>query len=351
MKKLFILCTITFFSSCLANEQDVEKPKKEQEEVVEEPLALPNQPVAVVIVGGGISGLSCAVECAAMGYKTVVCDDPQKEWREIDQPVSNWPGDVKKSWSGLIQNFKIQSNDSLSFHKTKVTKVTKAQNLFQITTDMGTLQSHALIIATGQDPKNMPFFSKSRFLPRPWLSRALQPTDTVIVIASDNNYLLTLVQLSLRVKKVYCFTRNFRPIAHSPLETLAQKLPNIEHILYDHLDEITTQEDTILLEYSWQRSKKQKRASWIVMDVNWTPNSKIVSRLVSLDSNEAIVTQGSSGQTSAPGLFSCGEVSHKEHISGLTAAAEGEAAAQSACQYLLERGILPAKKMAPSDKK
>jgi len=358
MKKVFLL--ILFFSfGLLAGEEEPSKELSEQanqkkEENVEEPIEekglspqtapFPKKPVPIAVIGGGISGLTCAIECAKMGYDVIVCDDPEKKWREIENPLSNWPGGAPNSYNDLLKTLGSQAENKLSLYHTKVTKITKSQNLFQITSDKGTFSSHALIIATGQEPQQMPIFTKNRFLPRPWMTTAFQPSDTAIIVANDETYLLSLIQLSFRVKKVYCFTRNFRPITHSPLEKLAQKLPNIEHVLYDRLDKITDKEKTLLLQYLRQGSKKQIEASWIILDIPWMPNSKIFSKLVSIDSRGAIITEAESGQTSTSGLFACGEVAHKDHISAIKAAAEGEKVAQSVSRYLFEHWIFPASK-------
>jgi thioredoxin reductase len=365
MKKVFTLLLIIPFSlSLLATEEEREPPTKEKnlseqtspqkEQEEEKPsqekglsvqtAPFPKQPVPIAVIGGGISGLTCAIECAKMGYEVVVCDDPEKKWREIESPISRWPGSSSNSWNELLKTIGDQAENKLSFYQTKVTQVTKSQNVFQIVSNKGTFSSYTLVIATGQEPEQMPFFAKNRFLPRPWMTKALQPSDTAIIIASDEKYLLSLVQLSFRVKKVYCFTKNFRPVAHSPLEKLAQKLPNIEHILYDRIDKITNNAEAVLLHYLRQGSKKQIEASWIILDTAWMPNSKVFSKIASIDSRGAVITEAESGQTSTSGLFACGEVSHKDHISAIRAAAEGEEAAQSVCRYLLEHWILPGSK-------
>jgi len=330
MKKVFLL--ILFFSfGLLAGEEEPSKELSEQanqkkEENVEEPIEekglspqtapFPKKPVPIAVIGGGISGLTCAIECAKMGYDVIVCDDPEKKWREIENPLSNWPGGAPNSYNDLLKTLGSQAENKLSLYHTKVTKITKSQNLFQITSDKGTFSSHALIIATGQEPQQMPIFTKNRFLPRPWMTTAFQPSDTAIIVANDETYLLSLIQLSFRVKKVYCFTRNFRPITQK----------------------------TLLLQYLRQGSKKQIEASWIILDIPWMPNSKIFSKLVSIDSRGAIITEAESGQTSTSGLFACGEVAHKDHISAIKAAAEGEKVAQSVSRYLFEHWIFPASK-------
>jgi len=314
----------------------------DETKVAQEP-PLPKQPVSVTIIGGGISGLVCALECSKMGYDVVICDDPQKNWREIEHPVSTWPGGPQESWKDLLQTSKIESNENVSVYKTKVTQVTKVQKLFQITSEKGSFSSHALVVATGQEPKNMPLFAKNRFLPRPWVTSAIKPSETVIIITDNDAYALPLVRLALGVKKVYCLTRNVKPFARTPLEKLAKTMPNIENVLYDRLDTINSTQDTVRLEYTRQGSKRQIDASWVVLDTIWTPNSKIVSKIAPVDSLGAIITERETGQTSTAGLFSCGEVAHRQPISGIQAAAEGGLAARAVCTYLLEQGLLPKK--------
>ncbi len=325
------------------SEQTSQKTEKSIEEkgLSEQKIPFPKRPVPIAVIGGGISGLTCAIECAKMGYEVIICDDPEKKWREIEHPISNWPGSSPASWNNLLKTIGSQAEKNLSLYQTKVTQVTKSQNLFQITSNKGTFSSHALVIATGQEPQQMPFFTKDRFLPRPWMTSSLQSSDTAIVIASNEKYLLSLIQLSFRIKKVYCFVRNFTLFIQSPLKKLSQKLPNIEYVFYDRLDKITNTSDSILLQYLRQGSKKQIEASWIILDTAWMPNSKVFSKIASIDSHGAIITEAETGQTSTIGLFSCGEVSHNDHISAIKATAEGEKASQGVCGYLLENQILP----------
>ena len=162
------------------------------------------------------------------------------------------------------------------------------------------------------------------------------------------------IDAALRAKKVVLFLQRRWESSATPLVQTARKATNIIWTAYDAIVGLHGTKDSVMIEYMDRGSKFTHEASWAVISTDWIPNSFLVQMLVRCDSSGAIITSRSTGITSTPGLFACGEVASRHDLSGIAAAAEGRSTSSSVCQFLLDCGCLPqppkieVKKPAPS---
>ncbi len=106
--------------------------------------------IDVAIVGGGISGLSCALYTAQAGLKTVVFDTDKSQLKAISK-VYNYPG-FPEGISGeeLLQKMK---NQAVRFDSQLVEQEVRhventGDGMFRVTTDEQQVESRYLVIAS-----------------------------------------------------------------------------------------------------------------------------------------------------------------------------------------------------------
>lgn len=298
---------------------------------------------ALIVVGGGAAGLSCATECAKMGFSTLVIDT-HHERQSPETTVTNWPGMQPQGWGKAIEGLRKEyERNGGTFQQAEVTKVVRGANQFQLTTDQGPFQSVAVVIATGKRPPELPVGISSqkqvRVFQRYWDFAPFSPDDSVIVIGNSPLGLKAALQISFRVSKVMLFMQPPWQPSGSTLERLAQSFETISWMKADRFISIIPQDKSVLLSYSRKGSTLIQKASWIVFAEPWISQVGPFQPFVQLDSTGSIVTQGETGSTKTPGVFACGDVSSDQEVLGIQAAASGLRTSWPVALYLLEHGV------------
>ena len=297
---------------------------------------------AVIVVGGGAAGLSCATECAKMGFSTLVLDHPL-EPLSPERSVTNWPGLQPQPWEKTIEGLRKEyERNGGEFQLAEVTKVARGANQFRLTTDKGQFQSVAVVIATGKQPPEFPVAIPSqkpvRVFQRYWDFSPFTRDDSVIVIGNSTLGLKAAIQIGFRVNKVMLFMQPPWQPSGSTLERVAQNIDTISWMKADRFVSIIPQEKSVLLSYSRKGSTLTQKATWLVLSESWIPQVEPFKPFVQLDSSGAIVTQGETGSTKTPGVFACGDVASAEEMFGVQAAASGLRTSWPVALYLLEHG-------------
>lgn len=296
----------------------------------------------IAVIGGGISGFSCASLCVSMGFPTVLCDvhSPHKDRQK---QIENWPGTSPISWDGALAKVK----DQFVAHKgrileSEVVKITKNGTGFIVETAKETIRVRAVVIATGQKNAELPYLVPQEAAIVHCLRDVLgfSPTDSVVVVGTGDAAVLAGVKLACRVQSVAVLYRNS---CSASFLQLAAKLSNIETPRQVKLHKISANTDRGIVEYSIGSSRLSKSGTKIVLAEDRVPCSMLVKDLVDCDSSKAIITSGEAGTTSCAGIFACGEVTCSSGISASRATAEGLDTGWSVCRYLIEQGVVPIK--------
>lgn len=105
----------------------------------------------VIIIGGGISGLTTALYTAKAGLKTVVFDQSHSQITKVSH-LQNYPGIKETTGHDLINTLKDQvSGLNVTIHKEEVTQVEKKDNLFIIQTTNNRYEAKYVVIATNMN--------------------------------------------------------------------------------------------------------------------------------------------------------------------------------------------------------
>ena len=306
------------------------------------------EPYAAVVIGGGPAGLSCAIECARTGYKTVLIDAPQEGIFAPALPVTNWPGFPSPHWRGAIGTLQMSySRYGGVYAGTRALSIKRDLSGFLVTTEKVAFRAVSVIVATGRRPPAPPFkvvaAHSSRVLSRLWDESFLTQNEIVAVVGSGSQATESAIRAAARSRQVYLFRQPLLAMDPSE-ETLIEQVPRITRMYGSKVTGVIENKEGVTIEYMKHSSKLILKGNWVIIANEWTPNSEIARSLVPCDSAGAIIVQGLDGLTSVPGIFACGEVSSTQALQGVLASADGVRTALAVCSFLMRQGFLPTPK-------
>ncbi|WP_062198137.1 NAD(P)/FAD-dependent oxidoreductase [Massilibacterium senegalense] len=115
----------------------------------------------VIIIGGGISGLTCAMYTAKAGLKTLVFDGNQSQITKVKE-LQNYPGFEKISGTELITQIKEQIKPfGAILSEEQVINVEKNRDIFTIKTNEGEYQAKYVVLASNMDKSILESFDIS----------------------------------------------------------------------------------------------------------------------------------------------------------------------------------------------
>ncbi len=111
----------------------------------------------VIILGSGPAGLTAGIYCQRFGLTTLLLAGTSWGGQlQLTTDVENWPGTRSILGPELMKNMRDHAVDlGVEIQDEMVSGLTVSKKSFVITTDNGTYQSRAVIIATGEDTKWM----------------------------------------------------------------------------------------------------------------------------------------------------------------------------------------------------
>lgn len=112
----------------------------------------------LIIIGSGPAGLTAAIYAARANLEPIIIDGDEPGGQLVKTSyVENWPGEKSILGAKLMMNMRDHAKHfGTQFVSGKVTKVDFSKKPFTITVNGSTtLQSHAVIVATGATPKRL----------------------------------------------------------------------------------------------------------------------------------------------------------------------------------------------------
>ena len=252
--------------------------------------------VDLIIVGAGVAGMTAAIYAKRAGLSVLIFESGVPGGQIINsEKVENYPGFTAISGRELTERIYHQMNNlGGKIRDEEVMAVRKLGNGdFEVETDEGKYSSHAIIMATGTKPRELPEKQKQMAWKRPisycaTCDGALYAGKTVVVVGSGNTAKHEVEYLKRICKKVYQI---------------------------HHTDEIP--ED----------------AEAIFVAVGRVPNTDLVRELVELDENGYIVAREDC-RTTVDGIFVAGDCRVKQMKQLVTATGDGAVAAKGVIDLL-----------------
>jgi thioredoxin-disulfide reductase len=295
----------------------------------------------IIIIGGGVAGLTAALYAARKGLKTAVISENVGGQLVVAEHIQNFPG-FSGSGYDLVTKIKEQAiGVGAEMIYGKVVKLDKDTSGFKITLFKGDAhEAKAVIIACGKIPRRLGIPGEDKFMGRgvhvcSICDAPLYKDKVVAVVGGGNSAVETAINLLTYAKKVYIITRTDQCRAddlslkkflgsekaewitsHLPVEVLGDKLVN-----------------GIVIEDAISKEKRTLEVDGVFIEAGYAVNADIVKHLAKLnDKNEIVVDENC--LTSCEGLFGAGDATSISFKQAVISASEGAKAALSAYAYL-----------------
>lgn len=298
----------------------------------------------LIIVGGGPAGLTAGIYAVRSGLDTLVLDRSEISGQiALADIVENYPGFPSISGLELMEKYKSHAQEAGV--KTKITDVLSVRSEGAkkiVSTDSGDLESRAVIIATGANPKHLDVPGEEELISKGVSYCAICDgpffrNKTVVVIGGGNSAITDALFLSKIARKVYVVHRRDRLRAAKILQDRAFATSNIEFIFNACVAEIVGSKgeirrvEKIALNDLKSREIRELATDGVFIYVGINPNTEIVN--VDKD-EEGFIKTDRSLETSEKGIYAVGDCRDTNIWQLVAAVRDGALAATAANEYI-----------------
>jgi thioredoxin reductase (NADPH) len=306
-----------------------------------------------VIIGGGPAGLTAGIYAARARMKTLLLEKMMVGGQAATtETIENYPG-FPEGIAGpeLTERMREQAEKfGVDFADGEVNEVKEAMfengKGFLLVAEGGEYRALTLIVATGAQASSLKIPGEKKFTGKgvSYCATCDGPffRDQDIVVAGGGD---TAVEEALFLtkfaKKVYLVHRRDRLRATKILQDRALANPKIELVWDSVLTEIAGEisVEKVRLKNVKTGEETELAVRGVFVFVGIVPNTEFLQELVEMNSTGYIVTDDNM-QTTAQGVFACGDARRKLLRQVVTACGEGATAAFSAQHYVEElKGI------------
>jgi thioredoxin reductase (NADPH) len=307
---------------------------------------------SVIILGGGMSGLTAAVYLGRAGYSPIILEGPlpggdiTKAYR-----VENWPGKEKISGLELSLDLKKQAlANHTQFLEEEVVKVDFNSYPYEIfakdliTNKMVVHKTYACIIAMGTEPRYLNIDLEKELLGKGISNCALcdgtlYKGKTVAVIGGGDNAIMQAEYLQKLVQKVYILIRSnsFTAKEKTRIDQLLEK-SNIEVIYNVEVQKLI--KDPVLDKLSQVVLKKlQDNQTYslsidgLFLAIGSIPRTSIFKGQLPLDEKGYVLLKDGQ-KTSKKGIFAAGDITDPPYKQAINASSSGAIAGIEASEFL-----------------
>ena len=298
----------------------------------------------LVIAGSGPAGLTAAIYTARGDFEPLVLEGHAPGGQlTVAFNVENFPG-CPDSVSGmeLMGRFRKQAERfGARIERGMVEQARKEGEFFRITTGSGTIETKALIIATGAEARRLPIPTEPGFYGRgvsgcSTCDGAFFRDKDVLVVGGGNTAMQDAVFLTRFVNKVTIVHRR-EYLRATPVEVeKVESNPKIEWMIPWVIEEIAGDQlvTGATLRNKETGEKRHMACDGIFVAIGHDPKTELFRDLVDCDEHGFVKVQPWSTRTSAPGIFACGDVCDPVYKQAVVAAGTGCMAALDAQKYL-----------------
>jgi thioredoxin reductase (NADPH) len=297
----------------------------------------------VIIIGAGAAGMSAAIYLKRSNVDVVMIE-ASAPGGQINRTakVENYPGaDIIDGPDLAMKMFQQTQNLGIEYRYGQVIEIKKEESSFIIKTDVETLTSKAVIIATGRKPKFLGIENEKELTGKgiSWCAICDGPffrNKEVVVVGGGNSALEESLYLADMCSKVTIVHRrdSFRAD-----KIIQGKVLNNEKIKVMFDSEITKFYDqnnkliSVDIKNKVTNENKNIKCDGAFIYIGFEPITDIIKDFNITDDNGYIIADENQ-RTSIPGIYACGDVTKKELYQIVTATAEGAKAAMSAIKDL-----------------
>lgn len=284
-----------------------------------------SSPWDVLIVGGGMAGLSAAIWARRLGLSTLVLErepDVGGQLHRIGFPIVDYPG--LQPCRGALLAAQLKSQAAAAGAALRTTEGAQTLHVSARVCDNGGQreQVQALIIATGLSPRRLGVpgegdLYRAQLVRRPSQEPDWFRTRRVAVIGGGDRAVENALLLAPLAGSVWLIHRRPDLSARPSLQARLREAPSVRLRLGVQVTEIAVHGPSATLALS---DGSELSVDAVCPYIGNQPNTDLVRGQLDLDPVGYIRTDAT-GQTSAPGVYAVGDVRTSPHFQSLSTAA------------------------------
>ncbi|AKB12609.1 thioredoxin reductase (NADPH) [Methanosarcina thermophila] len=298
----------------------------------------------LIIVGGGPAGLTAGIYAVRFGLNTLILERSEISGQiALADIVENYPGFPSISGLELMENYKKHAQEvGVETKITEVLSVRTEGDKKIVSTDGGDLESKAVIIATGANPKPLNVPGEKEFISKgvSYCATCDGPffkNKTVVIVGGGNSAVTDALFLSKIARKVYLIHRRDQLRAAKVLKDRAFATPNIEFIFNTLVLEIIGSSgeirrvEKVIIKNLKSGEQRELATDGVFIYVGIHPNTEIID--VDKD-EEGFIKTDRFLETSQKGIYAAGDCRDTPIWQLVAAVRDGALAATSANAYI-----------------
>lgn len=299
------------------------------------------QPFEVVVLGGGVAGLTAGLFSARLGRSTLVLEAlmPGGHLGSITK-IDDYPG-FPEGVAGYDLGPMIQEQAAAAgaeFQMADMQSIEAVDGGWRITTSEGELQAKAVIVATGSINRLLGVPGEERLTGKGVSHCAscdgpMLKDKKVVVIGAGDSGMQEALTLTEYVAEVLVLHPSGAPTAQRAYLERARAQPKIKIKGNSDVEEILGDNGVSGLRVRENGVAREIAADAVFVYIGLQPNSAFLQGVADLDDHGRVRTDIWM-KTSAKGLFAAGDVRADSASQAVTAAGDGATAALAADRYL-----------------
>jgi thioredoxin-disulfide reductase len=300
----------------------------------------------LIIIGGGPAGITAGIYAGRQRMKTLLLTKEfGGQMAKKATEVCNYPGFGRISGIELMEKFieHLKEQESLKMEFVEAEKLEKnSPGVFIVTTtENKKIESKAVIIATGADPRPLEAKGEKEFIGKGisycvTCDGPIFKNKVIAVVGGGNSGLEAALFMTNYAKKIYVLEFGSELKADEINKKEIEESNKIEVIVNAAVKEIKGSGMVDSLIYEDRESKKIKTLAvqGIFIEIGNQPATSLAKGLVDFNERDEIKVSPETFETKTPGLFAVGDCNEGKYKQIVTAAGEGCKAALSAYEYL-----------------
>lgn len=305
----------------------------------------------IVIIGAGPAGLSAGLYAARAGMKTLIVEKEAIGGQiALTLNVDNYPG-VDKSPSGPdITDVMLKQAMEFGAQKlsTEILEVDLSSDIKKLKTDKETIETRAVIVATGANPRKLGIPGEDEFTGRgvAYCATCDGPFYgglEVYVIGGGDAALEEAIFLTKFARKVTIIYRGPKMRAAKSIQDKVFAHDKIEVILNSEIKEIEGAMGVTKMkmvnnqtgETTYIEPTNGDSDFGVFIFVGYVPNTALVADQLEMD--QGYIVADEEMRTSVEGVYAAGDVRRKTVRQVVTATSDGAIAAINASKYVEEK--------------
>ena len=296
----------------------------------------------VIIIGAGAAGMTAAIYTCRKKLKTAIISIDVGGQTNLTSHIENYPGTGPMHGIELMRRFQDEATGfGAEIIMGKTTKVEKTEKGFQVWLANGeTYECRALILAYGKVPKSLGIEGEDKFMGRGvstcvTCDAPLYKNRNVAVVGGGNSAVEGALELATIAGKVYLIHRRDAFRADEVTVEKLKSSKNMELVLNSVPIKVIGDKnvDGMEIENIITKEKRELKVDGIFIEIGYVVDTSFVQHLVKVNEKREIIVD-ERGNTSHPGIFSCGDITPVPFKQTVIAAGEGAKAALECYRWL-----------------